>query len=169
MFVGQKDAADQHIALPHHPDLRGRLDEIERLEGKQQLARNAAGITTRLGGKGNLPLAAQRFFVRVEHQLLSPGLQDRILGIADAEARLFAGPAAFRIAYERASGIGPDRTVPRTGRRLLPIRDVRLPTETGRAEMGDRVLLRRLRRGSTNEQRREKSGNCAAILKREYL
>src|SRR5260221_14272547 len=119
MLVGQKDPAHQHVALPNHPDFLLRLDEVERLEWKQQLPRNAAGIAPRLGGKGNLPLAAQRFFVRVEHQLLSPGLQDRILGIADAETRLPAGPAAFRIADERMSGIWADWTVTRTRRRLL--------------------------------------------------
>src|SRR5882672_2447911 len=127
MLVGQEDAAHQHVALPHHPDFLWRLDEIERLEWKQQLARNAAGITPCLSGEGNLPLATHGFFVRVQHELLRPRLQDRILGIADAEAWLLAGSPAFGIADERMSGIWADWAVTRTRRRLLPIRDIGLP------------------------------------------
>src|SRR5207302_5034674 len=64
MLVGEEDAAHHVVALPDHPYLFRRLDEVERLRRVEQLARDAARITPRLGGEGNRPLAGERLFIR---------------------------------------------------------------------------------------------------------
>src|SRR5258706_12532768 len=78
MVVGEIDAAHEMIALPYHPDLVRRLDEIHGLE-KKELGRHTPRPAARLGGKGNHQLATQHLFVRCQHMLRGPRFQYRIL------------------------------------------------------------------------------------------
>ena len=74
MLVGEVDAAHHVVALPDHPHLFRRLDEIEGLGGIEQLSGDAAGIAPGLGGEGNRPLATEHLFIRREHLRGGPGL-----------------------------------------------------------------------------------------------
>src|SRR5262245_60958744 len=84
------DAAYHVIALPDHPNLALRLDEIERLERQDQLARNAAGPAARMSHERHLSLALQDFVIGRLHCGLRPGFQDRVLAVGDAHCRLDA-------------------------------------------------------------------------------
>src|ERR1700730_18494491 len=114
MLVGKIDAAHHVIALPDHPHLLGRLDEIERLDRIKQLPGNAARITSPLGGERKAPLAAEHPVIRNLHLSGGPGLEDWILDGADRRRHL---PGALQAAVKRMGGILPARTMPGTGRR----------------------------------------------------
>ncbi len=60
-------------------------------------------------------------------------------------------------------GMGRDRTMPRTRRRLLPISDVRLPTEIMRAEK--RYRIGSGLRGGGIGRGQEINGRCRAYAK----
>ena len=107
MLVGEEDAAHQVVALPYHPDLLRGLDEIERLERKQQLARHAARIAARLGGEGMSRLAPEHLLVRGQHLRRRPRLENRVLGVADALGRLRAGALRLDIAVKGMGGVVP--------------------------------------------------------------
>ena len=121
MPVGEEDAAHPLVALPHHVDhLRG-LDNVHRLERKQQLPRNAARIAARLGCKRNLHFVRQRLVVRRFHLRRRPGLEHRVFVVADPLGGWLAGSRGLRIARIGVVGIGLDRSVAGARRRLLPI------------------------------------------------
>ena len=154
MLVGQPDAPDHLVALPHHGDDVFFLDEIDRLEREQQLPRHTAGIAACLGSERHLTDAGECFFIRVEHEFRSPGLQHRVFRIADAKGWLRAGAARFCVAVEGVRRVRCDGAVAGARGRVLPIGDVGLPAEIGRSEIGDFVLRRRLgeRRGQSQRE-----------------
>src|ERR1700726_3345824 len=115
MLIGKIDAAYHVVALPDHPHLLGRLDEIERLDRIEQLPGNAARITSPLGGERKAPLAAEHLVIRNLHLSGGPGLEDWILDVADRRRHL---PGAIQVAVKRMGGILRDRTVPDARRRI---------------------------------------------------
>src|SRR5258706_9587471 len=94
MPVGHVDAAHLLVGLPDHPNLFGRLDEIEWQRRRQQLRRNAARIARLLGGEWKSALAAEHLVVRFLHLLGRPGLEHRVISIADVRRLLTAVPVA---------------------------------------------------------------------------
>ena len=131
MFVGEINAAHEMIALPYHPNLLRRLDEIHGLE-KKELARNAPRPAARLRGKGNRHLAAEHLFIRLLHVLCGPGFQDRILRIHDRgpEVATCITTAVLTLAGIRIARIGLHWPVSRARRRVeLKIPEVRVPAD----------------------------------------
>src|SRR6266436_4391597 len=115
MLVGQVDAAHHVIALPDHPHLFRRLDEVHRLDWIEQLPGNAARITSPLGRERQAALAAEHLLVRGLHLRGGPGLEDRIIDVADRRRHL---PGTVEVAVKRVGGMLLDRTVPGPGRRI---------------------------------------------------
>src|ERR1700731_1022773 len=115
MLIGKIDAASHVVALPDHPHLLGRLDEIERLDRIEQLPGNAARITSPLGGERKAPLAAEYLVIRDLHLSGGPGLENRILDVADGWRHL---PGAIQVAVKWMGGILLNRTVSGARRRI---------------------------------------------------
>src|SRR5437763_5929243 len=83
MLVGEIDATHQVVALPDHPNLRGLLDEKDRLEGPQQLARDASRIAAPLRRERNVAHAPQYLVVGRLNLRCRPGLEHRVFRIGD--------------------------------------------------------------------------------------
>ncbi len=132
MLVSHVDTAHHVIALPDHPHFLGCLDEIEWLRRCQQLPGNAARIAGRLGGKRKSALAGQHLVVRLLHLPRRPGLEHRVLGVADVRRHL-AG--AIPVAMERIGGVLPDRAAAQSRRRVQPIDAQGEPGKLGRSQM----------------------------------
>src|SRR5256885_16766662 len=113
MLVGEIDAAHHLVALPDHPHLLRRLDEIEWLRRIKQLPWDAAGVAPRLGGERHLSLAAERLVIRRLHLRGGPGLEHRVLVVAEPDGHL---PRAVEIAVIWLVGDGLNRAA-HAGRR----------------------------------------------------
>src|SRR6202020_1828271 len=107
----------------------GGLDEIDRLEGPQQLAGDATRKAPRLRREGNVAHAVEYLVVGRLGLRGRPRLEHRVLGIGDAPGGAGAGPIAFDVGQEGIGRVVPDRAVRGTGRSILPILEVRLPAE----------------------------------------
>src|SRR5882757_6817836 len=117
MLVGEIDAADHVVALPDHPHLLWHLDEIERLDRIEQLPGDATGPASRLRAERKSPPAAEHLFIRGEHLRRGPGLEDRILGVAQCRRHL---TGAVEVAVEGMGGILLDGAMAGTRRRIEP-------------------------------------------------
>src|SRR5215469_9052415 len=134
MLIGHVDAADHVVALPDHPYLFRRLDEVHGFRRIEQLPRDPARVAARLRREPDRPLAADDLFVRLAHLLGGPRLEYRVLVVAEAHRHLPAvGPD---IAYIGMIGVLPNRAAAGARRRVEPI-GAGEPGEAGRGKAGD--------------------------------
>src|SRR2546430_11109949 len=112
------------VALPDHPDLFRRLDEIERFGRIEQLPRHPAGIAARLGGEWHLANAGDHLIIGRFHLGGGPRLEHRVLPIAHPDRHLLTD--AVIVAVVREVGVVLDRTA-HAGRRIAPF----APAEPG--------------------------------------
>src|SRR5262245_47867968 len=157
MLVGEINAAHEIIALPYHPNLLRRLDEIHGLE-KKELPRNAPRPAARLRGKGNRHLAAEHLFIRLLHVLCGPGFQDRILRIHDRGPVVTSRTTAvLTLAYIRIVRIGLDWPVRRARRRV----ELKVPEVCVPADISATKLRSGIRSGCGPAKRRTKGDKKA--------
>src|ERR1700688_2451361 len=119
MLAGERNVADEAVALPQHKNFLRRLDKIEGFE-KQKLAGHATGPAARLGIEGKLPLSAQQFIVGFLYLLGGPGLQDRVLRVhyGNRELAVAEQTSVLDLAVIGIGGIGLHRPVARTRRAI---------------------------------------------------
>src|SRR5262249_58642026 len=104
MSVSHEDAAHPLIALPVHPHLPRRLNEIEGFRRPQELSGNSPGPATRLRQERDADLAGQHVLIGNAHLLGRPWFEDRVLPVAERRRR----PAGL-IAAQRMVGMLLDR------------------------------------------------------------
>src|ERR1700704_5954546 len=90
MLVSKEDAPNHVIALPYQPNLVRHLDEEERFERIDELARHATGPAARVINERQLSLALQELIVGRLDCGCGPGFEYRILAIGDANGSLSA-------------------------------------------------------------------------------
>src|SRR5215467_1936500 len=142
MLVGHVDAADHVVALPDHPHLFWSLDEVHGLSRVEQLPGHPARVTARLRCESDRPLATDDLFVRLAHLLRGPGLEHRVLVVAEAHRHLPAiGPDIADIGMV---GVLSDGAAAGARWRVEPIRTGQ-PGKVLRRKIGDMICCRGLR------------------------
>src|SRR5450631_4924076 len=101
MLVGEVDATHQVVALPDHPHLLGVLDEIDGLEGPQELAGYASRIASPLRRKGNVAHALQYLVIGRLNLRCRPRLEHRVFRIGDTLGRARTSTSPLGVIPER--------------------------------------------------------------------